>query len=282
MPLSTQILIVATARSLGLLQRSSVDCVMSSRACQSGVRSVISRTPRRSFWCRTISIPINPHRCARQDPSSGSNGITRQSTAVGSIWRNPNSRCSYRNASTAASPTSESSSIKSPHGRLTAIPITPKPTGISRPIAGGNWSRGFLSLPPPPIISFASRRFWPQRDESVWSVEDEATIYRIPHMQRGSSPTSPFVAIENIEKFDLTTSFFSSLLVSTGGCISPASSSMPIASRPARVMIRLMRPRHQPAVVDFPGFSTSRRRTLPASMRGSVPQSLSADGPYLC
>jgi hypothetical protein len=31
-------------------------------------------------------------------------------------------------------------------------------------------------------------------------------------MQRGSPPISPFVAIENIEKFDLTTSFFSSLL----------------------------------------------------------------------
>jgi hypothetical protein len=30
------------------------------------------------------------------------------------------------------------------------------------------------------------------------------------------------------------------LPVSTGGCVSPASSSMPIASRPARVMIRLM------------------------------------------
>jgi hypothetical protein len=31
-------------------------------------------------------------------------------------------------------------------------------------------------------------------------------------MQRGSPPISPFVAIENIEKFDLTASFFSSLL----------------------------------------------------------------------
>src|SRR5437870_2156199 len=37
-----------------------------------------------------------------------------------------------------------------------------------RPVkAGDNWSSGFLSLPPPPTISFASRRFWPQRDESV-------------------------------------------------------------------------------------------------------------------
>ena len=31
-------------------------------------------------------------------------------------------------------------------------------------------------------------------------------------MQRGSPPISPFAAIANIEKFDLTTSFFSSLL----------------------------------------------------------------------
>jgi hypothetical protein len=59
---------------------------------------------------------------------------------------------------------------------------------------------------------FASRRFCPQRDESVRSAEYEATIYRIPNMHRGSPPISPFAAIANIEKFDLTTSFFSSLL----------------------------------------------------------------------
>ena len=66
--------------------------------------------------------------------SSGSNGITRQSSAVGSIWRNPNSPFSRRNVSTAASPTSKSSSTKSPLGRLIAMPITPKPTGSSRPM----------------------------------------------------------------------------------------------------------------------------------------------------
>ena len=64
----------------------------------------------------------------------------------GSIWRNPNSRFSYRNASTAASPTSESSSIKSPHGRLTAIPITPKPTGISRPMTPASNSSTYTRL----------------------------------------------------------------------------------------------------------------------------------------
>jgi hypothetical protein len=32
-------------------------------------------------------------------------------------------------------------------------------------------------------------------------------------MQRGSPAISPFAAIGNIEKFDLTTSFFSSLLM---------------------------------------------------------------------
>src|SRR6476646_4562327 len=51
--------------------------------------------PRRSLWCRTISTLTNQHRCTRlfrqtrQDVlSSGSNGIIRQSTEVGSIWRN--------------------------------------------------------------------------------------------------------------------------------------------------------------------------------------------------
>src|ERR1700730_2635672 len=39
----------------------------------------------------------------------------------------------------------------------------------------------------------------------------------LPHMQRGSPPISPFAAIANIEKFDLTTSFFSSLLVEFAG-----------------------------------------------------------------
>jgi len=65
--------------------------------------------------------------------SSGSNGITRQSTAVGLIWRNPNSPFSHHNVSTGASPPSKSSSTKSPHGRPTAMPITPKPTGSSQP-----------------------------------------------------------------------------------------------------------------------------------------------------
>ena len=83
----------------------------------------------------------------RQDgSSSGSNGITRQSTAVGSIWRNPNSPFSYRNASTAASPTSESSSIKSPLGRLTAMPITPKPTGSSQPMTPASNSSIYTRL----------------------------------------------------------------------------------------------------------------------------------------
>ena len=65
---------------------------------------------------------------------SGSNGITRQSTAVGSIWQNPNSPFSRRNVSTAASLTSRSSSNKSPLRRLIAMSITPKPTGSSRPM----------------------------------------------------------------------------------------------------------------------------------------------------
>ena len=60
-------------------------------------------------------------------------GITRQSTAAGLIWRSWNS-ASYRpNASTAASPTNKSSSRKSPPGSRTAMSITPRPIGTSQP-----------------------------------------------------------------------------------------------------------------------------------------------------
>jgi hypothetical protein len=65
--------------------------------------------------------------------SSASNGTTPQSTAVGSIWRSPNS-ASYRpSASTAGFPIKEPSSRKSPPGSTTAMPTTPKPTGTSQP-----------------------------------------------------------------------------------------------------------------------------------------------------
>ena len=47
---------------------------------------------------------------------------------------NPNSPFSRRNVSTAASLTSKSSSTKSPHGKLIAMPTTPKSTGSSRPM----------------------------------------------------------------------------------------------------------------------------------------------------
>ena len=57
---------------------------------------------------------------------------TRQSTAVGSIWRNPNS-ASYRlSAWIAASPTNKPSSTKSPPGSRSEMPITPRPTGTSQ------------------------------------------------------------------------------------------------------------------------------------------------------
>ena len=77
-----------------------------------------------SFWSRTISTstarrhstkPFRPPKPGGW--SSDSNGIPRQSTAAGSIWRSRNS-ASYRpNASTAASPTNKSSSRKSPPQR---------------------------------------------------------------------------------------------------------------------------------------------------------------------
>jgi hypothetical protein len=64
--------------------------------------------------------------------SNASNGITPQSTAVGSIWRSPNSPSYRPNASTAASPTNKPSSTKSPLGSTTAMPTTPRPTGTSQ------------------------------------------------------------------------------------------------------------------------------------------------------
>jgi len=64
--------------------------------------------------------------------SNASNGTTRQSTAVGSIWRSPNSASYPLSASIAASPTNKPSSMKSPPGSTSEIPITPRPTGTSQ------------------------------------------------------------------------------------------------------------------------------------------------------
>ena len=75
-----------------------------------------------------------PPRGAKMPPKPGgwsnaSNGTTRQSTAVGSIWRSPNS-ASYRlSALIAASPTNKPSSTKSPPGSRSEMPITPRPIG---------------------------------------------------------------------------------------------------------------------------------------------------------
>ena len=65
--------------------------------------------------------------------SSASNGITRQNTALGSIWPSPNSAFYPPSASTAAYPTSKLSSTRSPPGSATAILITPRQTGNSLP-----------------------------------------------------------------------------------------------------------------------------------------------------
>src|SRR3984893_10666875 len=95
---------------------------------------------KRSYWCRTISTPTSPHRSTKPSlpprrvaSSSASNGTIRPSTAVGSTWPNPNSACSHRNVSIAASPTSKSSPTKSAHGRTTATSTSPRPTGNSKP-----------------------------------------------------------------------------------------------------------------------------------------------------
>jgi DDE superfamily endonuclease len=91
-------------------------------------------------WSRTISTstarrhstkPFRPPKPGGW--SSASNGTTPQSTAVGSIWRSPNS-ASYRpSASTAGFPIKQPSSRKSPPGSTTAMPTTPRPTGTSQP-----------------------------------------------------------------------------------------------------------------------------------------------------
>jgi hypothetical protein len=64
--------------------------------------------------------------------SSASDGTTLQSTAVGLIWRSPNSGCFRPSASTAGFPTNKPSSRKSPHGSKTAMPTTQTPTGNSQ------------------------------------------------------------------------------------------------------------------------------------------------------
>ena len=94
----------------------------------------------KSCWCRIISTSTSQPRSMRPFPrprpagsSSGSNGITPPSTAVGSTWPNPNSAFSRRNVWIAASLTSKSSPTKSPHGTTTATSTTPKPTGNSQP-----------------------------------------------------------------------------------------------------------------------------------------------------
>ena len=81
----------------------------------------------KSCWCRIISTSTSQPRSMRPFPrprpagsSSGSNGITPPSTAVGSTWPNPNSAFSRRNVWIAASLTSKSSPTKSPHGTTTA------------------------------------------------------------------------------------------------------------------------------------------------------------------
>jgi hypothetical protein len=63
--------------------------------------------------------------------SNGSNGITLQSMAVGSIWPSPNSASFCPNASIAASQTTKPSSMKSPLGRRIETPTTPRPIGSS-------------------------------------------------------------------------------------------------------------------------------------------------------
>jgi DDE superfamily endonuclease len=98
---------------------------------QDNPRRMRSIRPPTSTARRRFTKPFRPRRLGGW--SSGSNGITRQSTGAGSIWRSPNS-ASYRpNASTAAFPTNTPSSRKSPPGSTNAMPITQRPIGTSQP-----------------------------------------------------------------------------------------------------------------------------------------------------
>src|SRR5207249_1012235 len=63
--------------------------------------------------------------------SSVSNGITRQSTAAGSIWRNPSSASFRPSASIGVSRTNKPSSTKSQLGKMIEMSTTPRPTGNS-------------------------------------------------------------------------------------------------------------------------------------------------------
>ena len=104
------------------------------------VERATSRTSRPSCWSRTISISTARHRSTRpfRRPrpggwSSASNGTTRPSTAVGLTSPNPNSGFYPPNASIGAFPTNRPSLRKSPPGKTTATPITPRQTGNSQP-----------------------------------------------------------------------------------------------------------------------------------------------------
>ena len=73
--------------------------------------------------------------------SNVSNGATPQSTAAGSIWRNPSSAFYRPSASIAASPTNRPSSRRLPLGSTTVMPDMPRPIGTSQlPMLASNSS----------------------------------------------------------------------------------------------------------------------------------------------
>src|SRR6185312_13434571 len=109
-----------------------------------------SRKPRRSSSSRTISTPMPPHPSTKPFPpprpgvwSSASNGITRQSTVLGSTWPNPNSAPSRHNVSTAESPTRRQSLTRSPPGFASETKITPAPNGTSQPTTPASNSEAY-------------------------------------------------------------------------------------------------------------------------------------------
>jgi CheY-like chemotaxis protein len=84
--------------------------------------------------CDTAKLPPpSVEAILHQVWSSASNGTTRQSMAVGLIWRSPNSACFRPSASTAGFPTKRASSRKSLLGSSTAMPTTASQTGNSQP-----------------------------------------------------------------------------------------------------------------------------------------------------
>jgi hypothetical protein len=78
----------------------------------------------------------------------------------------------------------------------------------------------FFVLTASATISFAFRRCWQQRDESVWSVKHETKPQRKLRVRRRLRPIDWLILAAHIRKIALQDPFFSSLLPSLASCVS--------------------------------------------------------------